>query len=1211
MGEVPPTIPSIAMIAFYGGRIGVGKSTTLCNVALILAAAGRRVLIVDLGTEQPGPFSYLRDLLPDDFGEPGDRPIPLRLDASGGVALLRRSPETFTVDEAARLRTELARSPYDVALLDAPAHAPGVREMVAAAADRLVLCFPMSPPAVEEAASWSETMRGATTQVLPLAMRVDRRAGLPLNDARQVAQAFGLGDDLLEIPYSAAYSVSEELAALRDRPGAEGLLGAYERLVTEITGGDVVPVRRVSIVYPPRRRDWAEWFAEQGTRHGLGVTLVREEIVGGTQPSAGHRWVALQPAELGEATRRRVRSLRALLVRLDGEPVPGDLAGSEVVELVGASKEEILAAVPGVLGAGSALQRNPDDTRLPGSAPGLEGLPRDNSDFRGRDTLLENIRDILGPGVSGHVALVGPGGAGKTRAALEYARRFRGAYDVVWWLDAGHQDTIRAGLIDLAGDLGRPVKGDPVDAVRAHLASGQVSRWLLICDDARSADEVAATVALPAPGSGGVGHILVTGRGYDWPAPFTPIPVKEMDRDDAVTLLRDLVKDIRVPDAEKVVDTVKKQPLAIRLAGAWIHRELLERGPGRARQADPLGGDGVWQRGKYEQDVAGRFVTEFDEESRRQARRYDEQPSVYDVLVELAVQNLKGGVAGQAGEWLVEACAFLSPQGIGPGLLRSPAMLAQLAKVDKRLSAPTLIDAVLRETDRYALIRAELGLPSEPVRMHRVVQESVRKRLSRARLHDVRRLQIASVLAGTAPRYMEGVDAAGRALLTELDRHLQTCGALDPGAPAEVRQWVVTQLRFLLNVGNVSAVHRTWRLAEEATSAWCHPVPAAHDNGTTRDAGAGQPATSTVREELLVILARVHLRLSDGADVVRNAEDALPGLTRAYGTLHPLVLEATTILAAGLRLTGNFPGAYDQAKTTLEGLRELFGANHPAVGRAMNNFAVAAGHMGHFEEAVRVATDRVRRRKELFGENDRFALHTACNIAYFYRELGRYKDARNLLGNALQRLIWLDSPAEYERLTARLGLAVTERRLGRLTTELQKENDQTLAELHAEFGPSHPLTMACEVSANADRFALGMGPEAVARAEETLWRFREQMEDNHPFTHVCRSNLAVYLTAVGEPGDAEAHSTRAVEGLRHRLGDLHPLYLAATANHAGVLAARERWDEALKHERDALSGLVTVHGRGHPTTRLVIANLSRTESHQVTGREAVDIEIPN
>ncbi|MBB6471047.1 FxSxx-COOH system tetratricopeptide repeat protein [Sphaerisporangium rubeum] len=1202
------------MIAFYGARTGVGKSTTLCNVALILAAAGRRVLIVDLGTEPPGPFSYLRELLPDDLGEageePGRRPVPLRLDASGGVALLRRTPETFTVEEAARLRAELTGSPYDVVLLDAPANAPGVREMVSAAADQLVLCFPMSPQAVEEAARWIESARGATPQILPLAVRVDLGAGLPLAEARHMAQASGLGDDLLEIPYCAAYSVSEELAVLHDRPGAEGLRGAYEQLVTTITGGTVFPVRRVSIVYPSRRRHWAEWFAEQGTRHGIGVTLVREEDLGGTPPPQGHRWVALQPAELGEATRRRVRSLRALLVRLDGERLPDDLAGHEVVAL-GESPQEVLAAVPSVLGAGPAVRRKSEDERLPGSRPGLERLPRDDSEFRGRGTLLEDIRDLLSPGASGHVALVGPGGAGKTKTALEYARLFRGAYDVVWWLDAGHQDTIRAGLVDLAEHLLLSAQGDPVDAVRAHLASGKVSRWLLVCDDARSAEQVAAAVKPPAPGSGGVGHVLVTGRGYDWPEPFRQLTVREMDRDGAIGLLRDLVKGIREPDAEKVVATVEKQPLAVRLAGALIRRELLEQGSGRTRQTDLTDGDGVWQRGQYEQEVAERFVTEFGEESRRQGRRYGEQPDVYDVLVELAVQKLKEGVAGRAGEWLVEACAFLSPQGIGPGLLRSTSMLARIAEVDQRLSAPTLIDAVLRETDRYALIRAELGLPAEPVRMHRVVQESVRTRLSRAGLLDRRRLEITSVLAASAPRYMEDMATGDRDLLAELDRHLPTCGAITPGAPAEVRQWVLTQLRFLLSVGHVSAVHRARRLAEEARSAWSPTVPATHQDGMAQDAGAGQPARSTAHEELLVILARVHLRLSEGDGVVVNAERALPGLTRAYGTLHPLVLEATTILAAGLRLTGDFSGAYDQAARTLQGLRELFGANHPEVGRAMNNFARAAGHIGQFEEAVRVATDRVRRRKSLFGENDRFALHTACNIAYFYRELGRLEDARNLLRQAVRRLSWLDSPAELERLTARLGLAVTERRLGRLTTGLLQGNDQTLAELHAEFGPSHPLTMAGEVSANADRHVLRMWPEAAAGAARTLRRFRGLMGDDHPFTHICRANLAVYLTALGEFGDAESHSTRAMDGLLARLGDLHPFYLAVTANHAGVLAARGRWDEAIERERTALSGLVTVHGHGHPTTRLVKANLSRTESHQVTGREAVDIEIPS
>ena len=49
-----PGPPSNRIIAFYGFKGGAGRSLLLANTAALLAAAGRRVLVVDADLEAPG-----------------------------------------------------------------------------------------------------------------------------------------------------------------------------------------------------------------------------------------------------------------------------------------------------------------------------------------------------------------------------------------------------------------------------------------------------------------------------------------------------------------------------------------------------------------------------------------------------------------------------------------------------------------------------------------------------------------------------------------------------------------------------------------------------------------------------------------------------------------------------------------------------------------------------------------------------------------------------------------------------------------------------------------------------------------------------------------------------------------------------------------------------------------------------------------------------
>jgi hypothetical protein len=62
-------------------------------------------------------------------------------------------------------------------------------------------------------------------------------------------------------------------------------------------------------------------------------------------------------------------------------------------------------------------------------------VPPRNAAFTGRDRMIVTLRDGL---LGGHRVLVqalhGMGEVGKTQLATEYAHRFAGEYELVWWI---------------------------------------------------------------------------------------------------------------------------------------------------------------------------------------------------------------------------------------------------------------------------------------------------------------------------------------------------------------------------------------------------------------------------------------------------------------------------------------------------------------------------------------------------------------------------------------------------------------------------------------------------------------------------------------------------------------------------------------------------------------------------------------------------------
>lgn len=787
-----------------------------------------------------------------------------------------------------------------------------------------------------------------------------------------------------------------------------------------------------------------------------------------------------------------------------------------------------------------------------GHVPEVWGhVPQRNRNFTGREALLDDMRSHLTSPVTAVLAhaLYGMGGVGKTQLAIEFAYRYSGDYDLVWWVPADQTALVRSSLAALAPRLKLEIPAgrleDAVTAVLDALRRGEpYDRWLVIFDNADQPEALRGLIPE------GPGQVIVTSRNHRWQAHADTVEVNVFARAESLEFLSRRVPGITDDESNRLAEELGDLPLALEQAGAL----QAESGMSVDEYLDLLGKE------------SSRLLSE-------------NPPADYPVPVaaawSLSVARLKEELPFALE--LLRLCSFFGPEPIKRDILKSGRYVLD-NPMRQQLGDPILLGRATRELGRYALARVDNN--RKTLQVHRLIQRLVREGMAddeaETAEHDVHLL-----LAAADPDDPEIID--NWSIYDELLAHVEPSDIIGC-EDADARRLVRNMVRYLFNISDLATCESFTTDALEKWSASSDPDDV----------------------DLLILKGQRADQLwmrGKYSEAFELRSATLDRLRETLGVEHPSTLRVTNGYAADLRARGEFAEALRLDETNLELHNRVFGDDHRTFNLA-NNLGVDQCLNGNYDAAYRTDSRTREDRLDFFGRDDHpMVVRSLSNMARDLRQGGKYREALELEERAyavftsLVRERTLD-PDHIFVLSQRKDLAIALRKMGQLETALQQSED-VYKRYKDRFGVTHPHVLAAAGSLGNARRVSGdvkNDDELKAAADEllraTFDHYVRVFGADHPCTHGGAINLAMVRRTLGDLDDARALLTNAYSGLQAGLGDDHHYTLSCRIDLATVLAETGQVEEARQLGEAALAVLRRSLGEDHPHTLACAANLA-------------------
>ncbi|WP_052440562.1 FxSxx-COOH system tetratricopeptide repeat protein [Streptacidiphilus anmyonensis] len=785
--------------------------------------------------------------------------------------------------------------------------------------------------------------------------------------------------------------------------------------------------------------------------------------------------------------------------------------------------------------------------RFPGRAPSVWNAPGRNPFFTGRAEELERTHELLA--VRGRVALLAERpGAGATELAREFAHRYRGDYDLVWWIPAADPAAARAAyhLLLPAGREGLP------------------ARSLLVLDGADDPEALDWQSFGPPGVPGTPAHVLVTTALPVWGEHAELLPVGRLDRPAARRLLGR-------PDAapgsavDRLAARLADHAPALFLASAYLavsgetpQTLLLSLDP--ADPADPV------------QAVLARTLDLLEARS----------PAALRVL---------------------QLCACLGGGTVARRLLRDDRLLRELEELRPDVMDWASFAIVQGELETLGLLFVDGG--GELLRIDARVAASALARLGPVESEGTVRRAHALLVARRLRIGADVDEERNWRRLEEVWRHLLPSGA-DAADEPEVRDLFVDFVRYLWCRGRPVEAEQ---LAEVLDARWSARLPE-HDwrrlrlraewanslrsQGRHLEAHRLDEATMAAQRQLFGA-EHVHTLITAGGyggdlralgryqEALEVDRRTLAAMTARLGRTHMRTQRMINNLGLDHHLVGDYAEALELHEEALRIRLVAPGPAHPATLDSAAAVARAVRELGRPGEAL----ERLQRVWSAVSAApdlpSRFRV--GRELAAALRGCGRHREALELAAEVHAAAVRRGGEGSPAAQACLLELAA-----GWHVTGARERAVPAAARVRAwtaeRTGADHPEALCCAhnhaVFVAGDGRDRGHAAEALALLSPVVRALELRLGPTHPLTLSARGNRVGLLAVVGETTSALSEGRGVLGDANARQGVDHPLSLLLAANlgNVGQRAGRPLESEGLRIE--ALPRLSRLLGRDHP-----------------------------
>jgi hypothetical protein len=508
--------------------------------------------------------------------------------------------------------------------------------------------------------------------------------------------------------------------------------------------------------------------------------------------------------------------------------------------------------------------------------------------FKGRSNLRELLENATRP-----LALIGPGGVGKTRLAIEHAWRQIGRRNAVLLVSAGSVEALNRNLAALCNQaaLNLPEQTLTEEAAQRQAALHWLQAnpdWLLILDNVDTPEAAAEVESLLPQLSGG--QLVITTRLRNWSAAVQLQEVEVLTPEDATAFLLERTAGRRREAAEDAsearsiaVDDLGGLALALEEAGAYISQRRLSLSAYRSQWQSNRQVVLAWNDSRltqYDRNLATTWLTSYlqvSEAARTLLRRlawFSPEP-IPETLLEVAVPG--------------------DPEAAGDGW-EAISQLEGFSRLNRSAEAPTFS-------------------------VHRLVQEV--GRLWQQRLDEPEPNELEPALRWLNAAFVGNPqDVRSWGVLDPLAPHAQVvAGFADQVGISEPTARLISQLGLLLfcKAAYSEAELLMWRVVGIFEASY----------------GREHPKVATALNNLAQLLKATN-RLTEAEPLMLRA---LAIDEASYGGEHPNVATDLNNLAALLHATNRFAEAELLMRRAMAIDETSYGSDHPKMAIRHNNLA--------------------------------------------------------------------------------------------------------------------------------------------------------------------------------------------------------------------------------------------------------------------------------